>query len=465
MKTGAVVCRREFLRFGGGLAASSMLIHSAAAGDTAVRQDLATGQDHSGTARSCILVYLLGGPPHLDMWDMKPGAPREVRGPFRPIPTAVTGLQICEHLPRLAAQAQDYSLIRSVSHPNSNHTPMIYYTLTGYHTAVPGRDNDIRPPLRTDFPHLGSVVSHLMPSRTALPECIVIPELAIRSSTGGQYKRARLPLRGGNAGFLGARNDPLAINGDPGQPDSIPDLLLPSEVSLERLHARNEILSLMDGGRIADASSDTLRLVRKRAVTLTGAAHAAGSRPFSLDDEPATLRRRYGSHRFGRALLLARRLVERGVRMVAIHFNEMTLCDGWDTHSDNFTALESELLPLLDQGLSALLEDLKQRGLLEETLVVAMGEFGRTPKINPNAGRDHWGDCSSIWLAGGGVRGGSVLGESDKLAAYPVSDPVDPVDVHATMYHCLGLNPRQTIHDQFQRPFPISSGRVLKQLF
>jgi uncharacterized protein (DUF1501 family) len=183
-----------------------------------------------------------------------------------------------------------------------------------------------------------------------------------------------------------------------------------------------------------------------------------------LDVEPPAVRQRYGEHRFGKALLLARRLVEARVPMVAVHFNEMTSCDGWDTHSQNFEALQSELLPMLDQGLSALLEDLDQRGRLQDTLVVCLGEFGRTPKINANAGRDHWGDCSSALLAGGGVRGGQVLGASDKIGAYPVSDRIDPVDIHATLYHCLGINPHQTLSDQAQRPWEISTGRVIERL-
>ncbi|HJY88433.1 MAG TPA: DUF1501 domain-containing protein, partial [Candidatus Acidoferrales bacterium] len=203
--------------------------------------------------------------------------------------------------------------------------------------------------------------------------------------------------------------------------------------------------------------------LRQQALVLTGAAQS-GSPTFSLDVEPAPVRERYGRHRFGQAMLLARRLSEAGVPMIAIHFNEMTLCDGWDTHSKNFAALESELLPMLDQSLSALLEDLHQRGLLAETLVVVMGEFGRTPRINKDAGRDHWGLCQSALLAGGGIRGGQVYGSSDRIGAYPASDPVDPVDIHATMFHCLGLNPDRTVYDSLRRPLPLSTGRVLTAL-
>jgi uncharacterized protein (DUF1501 family) len=204
--------------------------------------------------------------------------------------------------------------------------------------------------------------------------------------------------------------------------------------------------------------------VRQRAVVLTGSASRGQLETFSLDAEPGTLRDRYGRHRFGQSLMLARRLTEAGVPMVAIHFNEMTVCDGWDTHSKNFEALKDELLPLLDQGLSALLEDLARRGRLGETLVVCMGEFGRTPKINTAAGRDHWGECSSVLLAGGGIRGGRVLGASDRIAAFPACDPVDPVDIQATIYHLMGLDPHLTIHDHANRPWEISVGKVLERL-
>jgi uncharacterized protein (DUF1501 family) len=204
--------------------------------------------------------------------------------------------------------------------------------------------------------------------------------------------------------------------------------------------------------------------VREQAVLLTGAANRGGLAPFSLESEPDHIHDRYGRHRFGRAMLLARRLAEAGVSMVAIHFNEMTVCDGWDTHSQNFEALRTELLPMLDQSLSALLADLSERGLLHETLVACLGEFGRTPKINANAGRDHWGECSSALLAGGGIRGGQVWGASDRNGAWPTSDPVEPCDIQATLYHCLGLDPRQPIYDELQRPFPISEGKVLRQL-
>jgi len=466
-----IVCdRREFLRVGGGLAAAGLVLPAWSVGSRVRAATNDGGPRATGTAKSCILVYLLGGPPHLDMFDLKPDAPAEIRGPFRPIATSVPGVQICEHLPRLASITHKLAIIRSVSHPNSNHTPMIYYTLTGRHTEQPAMDNDIRPPQRTDFPHTGAVLERFQRTSDAaadaagLPGYIALPELAIRSSVAGEFKRARTPLRGGAAGFLGPRFDPLAVNGEPGTREAIPALALPDGVSAERFEERTAILSLLDKGKPPVSSSQDFHAIRQRAVVLTGAANSARAQVFSLDDEPDRVSERYGRHRFGRALLLARRLTEAGVPMVAVHFNEMTQCDGWDTHSKNFDALQRELLPMLDQSLSALLEDIDQRGRLDSTLVVSMGEFGRTPKINPNAGRDHWGDCSSAVLFGGGIRGSHILGVSDRHGAFPAADPVDPVDIQATIYHAMGLDPTATMHDHLNRPHAISTGRVISQL-
>jgi hypothetical protein len=444
--------RRSLLRAGGGLAVGGFSLNRSVAGSQVDRP-----------AKTCILIYLLGGPPHQDMFDLKPDAPAEVRGPFQPIPTVVSGLQICEHLPRLALGAERFSLIRSVSHHNSNHTPMIYYTLTGRETAQPELDNDIRPPQPHDFPHIGSVLSRLHRTPSGLPGFVAIPELAIRSSTSGEFKRARTPLRGGGAGFLGASYEGLAVSGEPGTPSGIPAIALPREVAAERFERRLSLLSLLDHRGPVSRPTRTSQEIRDQAVALTGSG-AAGRPVFSLDSERPETRDRYGRHRFGQALLLARRLAEAEVPLVAIHFNEMTVCDGWDTHSKNFDALKSELLPMVDQSLSALLEDLEERGLLSQTVVACYGEFGRTPKINANAGRDHWGDCSTTLLAGGPIRPGRVIGASDKLAAFPITEPIDPVDVQATLYHCCGLEPETTILDPLNRPWAISTGRVVREL-
>jgi hypothetical protein len=456
--------RREFLRVGSGLAAAGFTLPSVLWQQPAEARSASSGPLATGGAKSCVLVYLLGGPPHQDMFDLKPKAPSEIRGPFSPISTNVPDLQICELLPNLAGMADQFSLVRSVTQKNSNHTPMIYYTLTGRHTAVPGRDNDVRPPQPDDFPHMGAVVSKFKQSEASLPAYVALPELAIRSSLSGQYKRARNPLRGGGAGFLGAGYTALNVNGEPGTRSTIPTLTLPEAVSADRFEQRASLLNLLDGGLPRVGETQALHDVQQQAVTLTGSSNRGRLQVFSLDDEPAEVQDRYGRHRFGQTMLLARRLTEAGVPMVSIHFNEMTICDGWDTHSKNFDACRTELLPMVDQSLSALLEDLGQRGRLDETLVMCLGEFGRTPRINKNAGRDHWGECSSALLAGGGIRGGQVLGSSDHHAAYPTSHPVDPADIQATMYQCLGLDPRQLMHDRAERLWEISTGRVLDEL-
>ncbi len=411
-------------------------------------------------AKSCILIYLLGGPPHLDMWDLKPRAPAEVRGPFSPIATCTPGFQICEHMPRLARLADRYAVVRSVSHPNNNHTPMIYYTLTGHYVQVPEQDNDVSPPNRSDFPHLGSVLAHLLPTPHALPAFISMPEVAVRSSE--DFVRPATPLRGGRAGFLGAGCDPFIVNADPRQPRALGDLELPEDVNAERFARREALLAVLNGRHSGVAAGHHYGTLRSMAVHLTGSASL--SRPFLLEEEPLAIRERYGTHRFGQTLLAARRLAEAGVPMIAIHFNHMSRCDGWDTHAQNFQALERELLPMFDQGLSALLEDLEARGLLEQTIVASWGEFGRTPRINANAGRDHWGSCSAAFLAGGGIRPGVVLGSSDALAAYPRDHKMDPTDLHATLYYLLGVDPQTIIHDPLGRPQAICNGRIVEAL-
>jgi hypothetical protein len=407
-----------------------------------------------GRARHCILVYLLGGPPQIDMWDMKPEAPAEIRGPFKPIQSAVGGMDFCEHLPRLAAQARDLAILRSVTFPNNDHPAMIYHTLTGRESRVPLGANTVLPPSRSDDPHMGSVVARFRHHHAQVPGYVAIPEVRVRMMA--------MPVSGGGrAGLLGAPYDPLAINDDPREP--LAGLKLPDELSAERFEHRQSLLAMLDGKSPRAASSQEYQSRRDSASRLVGSAAAGGM--FSLDQEPTAVREQYGQHRFGQSLLVARRLVENGVSFVGVHFNYMTKCDGWDTHQKNFEALQGELLPLLDQGLSALVQDLKQRGLLDETLVVTMGEFGRTPRINKDGGRDHWGHCASVLWAGGGIRGGNLVGASDRNCAFPTELPVGPPDVVATIYHALGLEARTTMVDPLGRPMTICEGKVISRLF
>jgi hypothetical protein len=407
-----------------------------------------------GRAQRCILVYLLGGPPQIDMWDLKPEAPAEIRGPFRPIASAVPGMQFCEHLPRLAEQAGEVAILRSVTFPNNDHPAMIYHTLTGRESRVPLGANTVLPPSRSDDPHMGAVVAKFKHRDAGVPGYVALPEVRVRM-------QAAPVSGGGRAGFLGAAYDPLAMNDDPSRP--APGLQLPEGLSIDRFARRQSLLAMLDGRAPRAAAASDYRMFRESAARLVGGSTAGGM--FALDREPDRLRERYGRHRFGQSLLLARRLLEHGVSFVGVHFNYMTRCDGWDTHQKNFEALRDELLPLLDQGLSALLEDLRSRGLLDETLVVTMGEFGRTPRINKDGGRDHWGHCASVLFAGGGVRGGNLVGASDRTCAFPAELPVAPADVVATIYHPLGLQPHTTMVDPLGRPMAISEGRAISQLF
>ena len=399
-------------------------------------------------------MYLLGGPPHQDMWDLKPDAPTEIRGEFQPIATAVPGIEIGEHLPRLAQQADRFAIVRSLSHANNDHPFMTYYTLTGRISSVPLGANTVLPPSRTDDPHMGSVVSRLKHDDRTTPGYVALPEVRVRMG-------AEPVAGGGRSGFLGPKYEPLAINGDPREP--IPLLRSPEGVGAGRLAGRERLLAVLDGRSARSLRMREYEATRSSAVGLTKG--AAGDGLFDLEAEPPALRARYGEHRFGQSLLLARRLVERGVSFVGVHFNYMTQCDGWDTHKNNFACLKDELLPLLDQGLSALFDDLFERGMLGETLVATFGEFGRTPRINADAGRDHWGLCGSAVFAGGGVRGGNVIGASDKTGGFPADSPIGPPDVVATIYHALGLDPHTLMYEPQGRPLPLSTGNVIRQLF
>ncbi len=405
-----------------------------------------------GRAKRCILVYLLGGPPQIDMWDMKPNAPAEIRGPFQSIASPVAGMRFCEHLPKLAAQAGDLALLNSVTYPNNDHPFMIYTTLTGRESRVPLGANTVLPPSRSDDPHLGAVVSKFKHARHGVPGYVAIPEVQVR--------KLQTPVSGGGrAGLLGAAYDPLAINDDPTIAPQ--GLSLPEHIRGQRFQRRQELLAVLDGHSARSAAMHDYQAFRQSAAGLVSASEAM----FALDRESSQTHDAYGRHRFGQSMLLARRLVEHGVSFVGVHFNHMTKCDGWDTHKENFPALKDELLPLLDQGLSALLSDLRERGLLDDTLVVTMGEFGRTPKVNADGGRDHWGYCSSVLFAGGGVRGGNIVGASDAICAYPSDTPVSPADVVASIYHTFGLTPDTLMHDPLGRPLAISEGRPIRQLF
>jgi hypothetical protein len=411
-------------------------------------------------ARSCVLLLLHGGPSQLDTWDLKPSAPAEVRGEFRPIRTSAPGLHVCEHLPRLARVAHLFSVVRSMTHTAINHNTATYTVTTG---QVPPRDVIAFTPTENDFPHLGAQVSLGGAAGRDLPAAVSLPDAV----TDGPYTT---PGQGG--GFLGAGAAPFRVLGDPNDDDFRVDGLSGEP---EPLGTRRDLLRALDrrpGGLAADQAVQRLDEYQRRALELV--ASGAARRAFDIGREPERVRERYGRHRYGQALLLARRLVEAGVRLVTVYWGgKVNNPDPhWDTHFNNNRRLKEELLPPFDQCFPAFLEDLKARGLLESTLVVATGEFGRTPRFGQftgngvnETGRDHWSRCYSLLLAGGRASGGRVLGRSDRFAAYPAADPYTPQDLCATVLHALGVNPAEEVRDAFGRKVPLSTGRVCEALF
>lgn len=368
-----------------------------------------------GTADAVILVWLAGGPSHLDTWDPKPEAPDSVRGDFRAIDTKVAGMRFTEHLGRCAELAGELCVIRSMTSNEGAHERGTHYLMTGF-PPLPG----------FGVPSFGSVVAKMMPRRSALPPYIAVPS----------------PVLYGGAGFLGAALDPFSPGGDPGNANfRVQDLAPEGNLTAERVERRRGLRAAVDEAfRRHEASSDRARTVDEfyeAAYDIISSTQARAA--FDLKQEPDALKDLYGRHGFGQGCLLARRLVEAGVRFVTVQNG------GWDTHNNGFRALAGKL-PQLDQGLAALIADLRQRGLLERTLVLCLGEFGRTPNVNPQGGRDHYPACFSLVAAGGGIRGGQVVGASDGSGAAVTDRPVKPEDLSATIYQCLGINPLAELH-------------------
>ncbi|HEV3261031.1 MAG TPA: DUF1501 domain-containing protein [Gemmataceae bacterium] len=413
----------------------------------------AAGRPRRATARSVILLFQFGGPSHLDTFDPKPQAPREIRGEFAAIRTRVPGIQVTEHLPRLARIADRFALVRSVHHNRSSHNPGAYYSLTGREPLI---DIVTLNASAVDFPHPGAVVSYLDRKKRAVPAFVSLPTMIADGPfrTPGEF-----------AGFLGKMHDPLWVLRNPNMPDfSAADLTLPPGVDRGRVADRQAVLKELDArSRLADtvAAVKGMRDYQARAVDLLTS--PATKKAFALQQESDKVRDRYGRTTYGQSALLARRLVEAGVRFVTVYYSPGI--GGWDTHAQNFTILKDSRLPQTDQTVSALLEDLDSRGLLEETLVYWTGDFGRTPRINPAAGRDHWPGCQTVLMAGGGIRGGQVYGTSDAHGARPREHPVKPDDITATVFHALGFEPETPITDQLSRPMPISAGRPITPLF
>ena len=446
--------RREILR-AGGLGAVGLSL-----ADLLAAEQAGTQGDASMKARAdrCIIIFLNGGPSHLDMWDMKPDAPKETRGEFKPIATSTPGVQFCEHLPRLARWMNRAALVRSMHHSvNNAHALAVYTAMTGHDRGDASR---IVGASADDHPTPGAMLARFRPAADGAVPHVALP-YKTKEGAGGP------PQPGFFGGWLGPGHDPLWVLKDPGAADfSVPELTLPMDVSSDRLAARGELLARLgaemnhrgDGGRLA--AMDDFR--RQAAGLLTS---PAVQRAFRIQQEPEGLRDSYGRNIYGQSVLLARRLIEAGTRLVTISWAPDANAT-WDTHGGNFKKLKGSLLPQLDAAAAALLEDLHGRGMLERTLVAVLGDFGRTPKINNNeGGRDHWNWCYSVMLAGGGVRGGFVLGASDRIGAYPADRPTTPGDLMATMYHLLGIDPHRSLADRLGRPHRIvPDGDVVAEL-
>ena len=411
-----------------------------------------------GKAKRCIFLFMWGGPSQLDTFDMKPEAPAEIRGLFKPMSTRVPDIQICEHFERLAHVTDKLAVIRSLNHTDPAHLSSGHATLTGH--LAPKINSDADPPSDRDTPHLGSLLAHLRETSSTLPPFVTVPWKALHpAAPGGQAP-------GQHGGFLGHRYDPLLVTGDPSRPDwRVEELSLADGISYERIDSRQALLNEIDAQRAALDSADVNGL-KQQAFGLLASQQARQA--FDLTQESDQVRDRYGRNIHGQSVLLARRLVEHGVPLVSVNWHN----DGhnfWDTHGANFSRLKKELIPPSDQALSALLEDLDARGLLEDTIVAWVGEFGRKPQIdNGNAndgGRAHWPFCYSGLLAGGGIRGGAVYGRSDRHAAHPDESPVSPQDYASTLMHALGIAEEATIADRFGRPIRVHGGRPIKELF
>jgi len=429
--------RRDFLQVGTLGAIGLSLPHLMAA---QAQGKVKEGHDN----KSCIMIFNLGAPSQVDLFDMKPEAPAEIRGPFKPINTVADGVEISEILPEHAKIADKFSLVRS-----AHHTGAAVHD-SGWQMLQTGRQFTGG----VESPHAGAVVSYLKGRKTDLPPFVVLPE---KMGRGG----GNLP-NGQAGGFLGKRYDPFALNADPSKPNfKVPDLLPPQNIGEVRLDRRRRLRDIVDETVSVFEATENANLMNENfdaAFRLMTSPQAR--KAFDLSEEPDDVRDRYGRNRFGQCCLLARRLIENGVRFVTVNafltvFDEVT----WDIHgSKPFTSIEGMkniVCPMYDQAYSALISDLSERGMLDDTMVCNLAEFGRTPRVNPAGGRDHWPQCFTVYFAGGGVKGGQVVGASDPIGGVPADRPVDPADIIATIFHSLGLDLDTTLPGPAGRPFPI----------
>ena len=423
--------RRQALKIGGtgllsGLSLPSLLQFEALAG---------TGAQPS--AKSCIFLYLQGGPSTIDMWDLKPDAPSEIRGPYQPIPTKVPGIFVGEHCHRCAKVADKFTILRSHSHNDNGHTTGSHFVLTGNRPNFADGANT-RVPVNELFPSCGSIVSRELGVRGSVPPYINMPH----------------PLTAGGPGFYGAEHAPFVIESDPVQPDfEVKDLRPDERLSLDRQDRRQRVLRSLEGDSRFLGRAATMATYYEKARELVNS--PAARQAFDLKAEPENLRAAYGQTSLGQCALLGRRLVEAGCRFVGIDHGS------WDTHFSCFPSLEKDLIPHADQAFSALVSDLDDRGLLDSTLVIMMGEMGRTPRINSQAGRDHWSMTQSVLFAGGGIKPGQVIGATDKHSIQPTTEPVSVADILRTLFHLMGIDSDKTYYTPLGRPVPIVSGGKL----
>ena len=462
---GARLCdgltRREVLRLGGlgafGLTLPQLLRQQARASARPAREEMTAGK-----AKACIVLFLMGGPPQHSTWDPKPDAPPEIRGQFKPIATSVPGLHVSELMPHTAGVADKVCVLRAVSSDDNAHSSSGYAMLTG-HPHQPKNFENANPGPPNDHPSLGGLVCKLRPGRNGLPAAVTIPH-RIFNTDGSVWP-------GQTAGLLGRNADPWLFTFNPSDDAfRVDEFSLPADVSPSRLEGRRSLLQELDQ-RFDNAERsglpDHFDKLGQRAFDMLRSSRARQA--FRIEQEPLAVRERYGRSPFGRSVLLARRLVEAGVTLVQVNWyrgpDEPSANPCWDSHVNESERLKTVLVPPFDRAYAALLDDLSARGLLEETLVVCMAEFGRSPKMNGGGGRDHWGHVYSAALAGGGVRGGQVVGASDKVGGLPKEGRVRPEDLTATIFHALGYRPDAEVRDTLGRPLPLSRGAVIRQVF
>ncbi len=450
--------RREAMRIGG-LSALGLSLPQLIAN----RQSVASERTEElspgfGKAKSVIMLWLLGGPPQHETFDPKPNAPKEVRGEFGTIESMLPGLRVGELMPKTAMQTDKLAVLRAVVTHDQAHSSSGYQMLTGV-PHIPLSQENVTSKAPNLSPSHAAMMRALRPDNDGLPSSIVLP---YHIANDGE-----ILWPGQGAGVLGRQFDPWLINCDPSQPGfRIPDVSLIDGVNAQRLDRRRALLTSLQQ-QDASTNSAPVRFQQHAAQAFDLLAGKSARRAFELDEESPETRDRYGRNRFGQSVLLARRLVEAGVSLIQVNWTrveDVKNNGSWDTHNNHFSDLKNHLMPRMDLAYSALLQDLGERGLLDETLVVWLGEFGHTPRINGNAGRDHWGNCFSIAMAGGGIKAGTIHGESDAHAAFPVSGIVSPADITATIFHCLGHSPETMLVDQTSRPIPLTRGHVIREI-